>query len=197
MKDIKMKSIYIVVPFVMFCSSVYGVVFTQDVTIAKNEVENKATVASYVSNTYNTLTKVNQTMAAVDNLKKLQGLQKLNGMSELCRLCDMSDLKQLQQYSSSIDSDLCSQFSIAYQNLTGITNSAKSLQDIMGLLTTNPQAAMLSLQQASLAASQTANSTLGQIQTLQAQAVQRELAKEKYQETVARGTASKLQAPPL
>jgi hypothetical protein len=177
----------------------YGVVFTQDVTIAKKEVEDKATVANYVSNTYNTLSKVNQTMSAVDNLKKLQGLQKLNGMSELCRLCDMSDLKQLQQYSSSIDSDLCSQFSIAYQNLTGITNSAKSLQDIMGLLTTNPQAAMLSLQQASLAASQTTNSTLAQMQTLQAQTQQRELAKEKMQQTTAYQAAMELDnsRPPL
>lgn len=172
------------------CSSTFAVVTTQDITTAKQYSADQVTAASYVANTVNTLSKVNQTMSAVDNLKKLQGMQKLNGMSELCRLCDASDLKQLQSYASSVDSDLCSQFSSAYQNLTGVSNAAKSLKDIMGLLTTNPQAALISLQQASLAAAQTTNSTLAQMQMLQAQAMQRELAKDKMQQTIANDTVT-------
>ena len=170
-------------------SNVFAVVATSDINVTQQRLEDKATVASYMSGILNSTTKINQTMQAVDNLKKLEGLQKLNGVSQLCRACDMSDLKQLYDYSSSVNKDLCSQFSSAYQNLTGIPNAASSIKDIMKLFSTNPQAAMMSLQQASLGAAQTANSTLGQMQLLQAQAQQRELAKEKMQQQVGLDTA--------
>lgn len=184
-----MKKLNLVLMFFGTIASSFAVVTTQDITTAKQYSTDQMTAANYVSNTVNTLSKVNQTMSAVDNLKNLQGLQKLNGMQELCKLCDMTDIQKLQAYSTSIDNDLCSQFSSAYQNLTGVSNAAKSLKDIMSLLTTNPQAALISLQQASLAASQTTNSTLAQMQVLQAQALQRELAKDKLQKTIANDTA--------
>lgn len=174
----------------LFMTNTFAVVTTQDITTAKQYDADQITIANYIKGTYDTLSKVNQTMSAVDNLKKLQGLQKLDSMSELCKLCDASDIQQLQSYASSVDSDLCSQFSGAYKNLTGVTNAAKSLKDIMGLLKSNPQAAMMSLQQASIAAAQTTNSTLAQMQVLQAQAIQRELAKEKMQQTIANDTVT-------
>lgn len=174
----------------LFINSSYAVVATQDINITSQQAQDKATVASYISNIVKTTSKINQTMGAVDSLKKLDGLQKLNAMSDLCTTCTTSDIQQLYDYSTSINKDLCSQFSVAYKNLTGVSNAASSIKDIMNLFTSNPQAALLSLQQASIGAQQTANSTLAQMQMLQAQTQQRELAREKLQNQVGANTAN-------
>lgn len=138
-----------------------------------------ATMANYMTSITNTMGKIQKTMSAADQLKNLQGLQKLNAGGQICELCNASDYKALQDYRQSINTDLCGQFSNAFKNLTGVTNAANSLQDIMSLLTSDPKAAALSLQQASVSSAQTMNSTLAQMQLLQAQAQQKQLADEK------------------
>lgn len=146
---------------------------------AQETANDAATMGQYVASVSSTMSKIQQTMSAVDQLKNLQGLQKLQAGGQLCQLCNASDSAQLQDYRNSINTDLCSQFSNAYQNLTGVTNAANSLSDIMRLLSTDPKAAVLSLQQASVSAAQTTNSTLAQIQLMQAQQIQKQLADEK------------------
>ncbi len=152
---------------------------------ASQETANDAaTMGQYVASVSSTMGKIQQTMSSVDQLKNLQGLQKLQAGGQLCQLCNASDSAQLQDYRNSINTDLCSQFSNAYQNLTGVTNAANSLSDIMRLLSTDPKAAALSLQQASVSAAQTTNSTLAQIQLMQAQQMQKQLADEKQSQQI-------------
>lgn len=162
----------------------YAVVPTTDIGPAgirasAETANDAATMGQYVASVSSTMSKIQQTMSAVDQLKNLQGLQKLQAGGQICELCSSSDSAQLNSYRQSINTDLCSQFSTAYKNLTGVTNAANSLSDIMRLLSTDPKAAALSLQQASVSAAQTTNSTLAQIQLMQAQQMQKQLADEK------------------
>lgn len=140
-----------------------------------------AAMASYTTRVKQTMQVAQQGMSVTKKLQSLQGLRKLQAGGDICRLCTEKDKEALQNYSNSINSDLCSQFNLAYQNLTGVQNAVDSLDGIMNLLTVNPQAAALSLQQASVAAQSTTNSTLAQIQLLQAQSEQKRLADEKLQ----------------
>lgn len=165
-------------------SSAYAVVPTTDVgaagiRAATETTNDAATMGQYVASVSSTMNKIQQTYQVTEQMKNLQGLQKLQGGGALCELCNASDAAKLNDYRNSINTDLCSQFSLAYQNLTGVTKAANSLQDVMRLLSTDPKAAMLSLQQASVASQQTANSTLAQMQLLQTQQVQKQLADEK------------------
>ncbi len=159
--------------------------------------QDATTMGQYAASVSSTMTKISQTMQITDQMKNLQGLQKLQGAGTLCELCTKTDQSQLMAYSNSINSDLCSQFSLSYQNLTGIKNAANSLGDIMKLLNTNPQAALMSLQQAGISAQQTTNSTLGQMQLLQTQVIQKELAKEKMEQQTATSIGNSLKNSPL
>lgn len=165
-------------------STAYAVVPTTDVgptgiRSSQEMTNDAATMGQYVASVGSTMGKIQQTYQVAEQMKNLQGLQKLQGAGALCELCNATDQAQLNNYRNSINTDLCSQFSLAYQNLTGVTNAANSLSDIMRLLSTDPKAAMLSLQQASVASQQTTNSTLAQMQLLQTQMVQKQLAEEK------------------
>lgn len=165
-------------------STAYAVVPTTDVgptgiRSSQEMTNDAATMGQYVASVGSTMGKIQQTYQVTEQMKNLQGLQKLQGAGALCQLCTATDQAQLNNYRNSINDDLCSQFSLAYQNLTGVTNAANSLSDIMRLLSTDPKAAMLSLQQASVASQQTTNSTLAQMQLLQTQMVQKQLADEK------------------
>lgn len=165
-------------------STSYAVVPTTDVgptgiRSSQEMTNDAATMGQYVASVGSTMSKIQQTYQVTEQMKNLQGLQKLQGAGALCQLCTASDSASLNAYRNSINDDLCSQFSLAYQNLTGVTNAANSLSDVMRLLSTDPKAAMLSLQQASVASQQTTNSTLAQMQLLQTQMVQKQLAEEK------------------
>ena len=170
--------------------NVYAVVPTTDVgpsgiKASKDMASDGATMAGYIASVTTTIGKIGKAMTVADQVQKLQGLQKLNTTASLCQLCTKTDKAQLLEYANNINDDLCSQFSSAYQNATGIKKAAESLSDIMKLLQTNPAAAMISLQQASMAAQQTTNNTLAQMQVLQTQAFQKQLTQEKIQKQTA------------
>ena len=136
-------------------------------------------MTQYATQVGQTLEKIGTIYNAAEQVKNLQGLQKLQAGTTLCQLCTQTDQRALAQYASSIDDDLCSQFSTAYQTITGVANAAKSLQDVMRLVATNPQSAGLALQQAAISAQTSTNNTLAQMQLMQAQSVQKQLAQEK------------------
>lgn len=194
------KNTFILLYFLV--SSCFAIVPTMDVGVvgtkaSSDMAKDATTMASYVASVGTTMGQIGRTMDAAKQLQNLQGLQKLQAAGNLCALCTQTDQAQLQNYQNSIDDDLCSQFSNAYRNLTGVTNAASSLKDIMGLLTTNPSAALMSLQQATVAAQQTTNSTLAQMQLLQTQTMQKQLAQEKMQKQTAQNIATAMQNPGL
>jgi hypothetical protein len=137
------------------------------------------TMTQYVTQVGQTVEKIGASYNVTEQVKNLQGLQKLQAGAALCQLCTQSDQRALAQYANNINDDLCSQISTAYQTITGVANAAKSLQDVIKLVATNPQAAGLALQQAAISAQTSTNNTLAQMQLMQAQSVQKQLAQEK------------------
>lgn len=187
-----MKKLLLILSFSACLFDVNAIVTTTNIEAQVAQSKDSATMAKFTSTMATTMNKMNSTMSSVEQLKNLKGLQKLQGASDLCTLCTKTDQAQLQSYSTSINDDLCSQFSIAYSNLTGVKNAANSLNDIMSLLATDPKAAALSLQQATIAAQQTTNSTLAQMQVMQSQMIQKQLAEEKIQNQQSQTMANSL-----
>ena len=159
----------------------YAFVPTTDVAVAAQDV---ATQTAYTGQITTYLSQIGSTMNAAQQVSGLKGLAAVQGAgSQLCALCNQSDLASLNQYATDINSDLCSQFSLALSNITGAKNSISTLQGIMATFATNPKAASLALQQAAIATQTATQNTMAQMQMLQAQTVQRELAKEKLEQT--------------
>lgn len=154
----------------------FAVVPVADVT---QQAQDTSTMAHYSAQVRSSLNKIGKLMSAADQVKNLQGLQKLQAGTALCELCTNSDREHLQAYMNSINSDLCSQFSLAYTNITGIKTSVQHLDQVMSMFATNPKAATIALQQAQIASTYATNNTLAQMQMLQAQAAQKQMAQEK------------------
>lgn len=139
-----------------------------------------AATAAANAGTY--LSQIQQAKTIATQVQALQGLQQLQAAGNgLCNLCNPSDQAQLQSYLNSINGDLCTQFSNAMNNAGTAQQSFSNLQGIIGALSgTNPQAASLSLAQSSATTLTSVNNTLAQMQMMQAQKAQKELAQEKY-----------------
>lgn len=138
--------------------------------------------ATAASNAGTYLNQIQQAKTIVNQVQALQGLQQLQAAgSGLCNLCTPSDQAQLQSYLNNINGDLCTQFSNAMSNMGSAQQSFTSLQGIIGALSsTNPQAASISLAQSSATTLTSVNNSLAQIQAMQAQTAQKQLAQEKY-----------------
>lgn len=176
---------------------VYAVVTVLDPATAENIRQSTGTMAKYTSQVAQTIQKMSAAKSGVDQLKNLKGLQKLQAAEGLCNLCTATDQQKLADYSNSINDDLCSQFGYAYKNITGISKSFDSLQDVMKAFSDDPRSAALSLQQASVSAQQTTNTTLAQMQLMQSQMVQKQLAEEKLMKTTGEGMAKSIQTSPF
>ena len=165
----------------LLAGSVFAVVPTSDVYVMGQDT---TTAASYASQIPGYLTQMNATMNAANQVKNLQGLAQVEGAGKaLCELCNANDLQTMQTYVNNINSDLCSQFSAALSNITGTQQAISSLQGVMAAFASNPKAAALALQQASVATQSATQNTMAQIQMLEAQAQQRQLAQEKMAKT--------------
>ena len=83
-------------------------------------------------------------------------------------------------------------------NMDASAKGFKNLSSIISSLSgTNPQAASLSLAQSSANTLQNVNSTLAQMQMMQAQTMQKQLAQEKLQKQTAQTMAASIQKSPL
>jgi len=170
-----MKKLYLI-SVIFILNNIYAAVPVVDIA---QKAKDMSTMAQYSAQIGKSINKINTLMNAAEQVKNLQGLQKLQAGTTICELCTKSDQVQLQSYLNSINTDLCSQFSLAYTNITGIKSAVSTLNEIMSLLATNPQAALMALQQAQIASTQSINNTLAQMQMMQAQSIQKELGKEK------------------
>lgn len=153
-------------------------------------------MANYAGSVTTTIGGIKKAMDVTQQLQNLQGLKNL-ASSGLCSSCTGYTQAQLRAYANSVNDDLCKQFSTAYQNLTGIQNAANSLNDIMSLMTINPKAAMMSLQQAAISAQAATNSILVQMQLMQTQEIQKRMADEKVQDSNTQTIAEALRHPGL
>ena len=155
----------------------YAVVPTTDIY---QQATDDTTTAQYAGQVSTYLGQISSTMNAAEQVKGLQGLSAVQGAgTQLCNLCNKSDIASMQSYVNQVNGDLCSQFSNALTNITGAKQSISTLQGIMATFATNPKAAALALQQASIATQTASQNTIAQMQMLQTQIVQKQLAEEK------------------
>ena len=165
----------------LITSSAFAVVPTTDMYQMGQDT---STTASYVAQIPTYLSKMNSTMNAANQVQNLHGLAQIQGGGQaICELCNASDLATMQSYVNSINTDLCGQFSAALSNITGTQQSISSLQGVMAAFTSNPKAAALALQQASVATQSATQNTMAQMQMLEAQTQQRQLAQQKLEQT--------------
>lgn len=165
----------------LIMSHSFAVVPTTDIYQQSTDT---VTTAQYAGQVSGYLSQIGSTMSAAQQVSQLKGLAAIQGAgNQLCALCNKSDLNALRQYSNDVNSDLCSQFSASLSNITGAKQSITTLQGIMATFATNPKAAGLALQQAAVATQTATQNTMAQMQMMEAQAAQRELAKEKLEQT--------------
>lgn len=132
-----------------------------------------------VTNALNNLGQVADIAGQIASVQSFQDALKVGG--EICQLCSASDKQKLQNYVNQVNTDLCSQVGYAYKNITGIKKSIQSLQDVIGLLQTNPKEAGLALQNAAVQTQAAMQGTLYQVQILLAQHEQKQLAEQKLE----------------
>lgn len=167
--------------------SAYAVVPTTDIY---QSAQDTTTTSGYVAQIPGYLSKMNTTMNAAQQVQSLHGLAAVQGAgSQICNMCNASDLASMQNYVKEINGDLCSQFSAALSNITGSQQAITSLQGVMSAFASNPKAAGLALQQASVATQSATQNTMAQMQMLSAQAQQKKLAQEKYTNTMVSNSA--------
>lgn len=156
-----------------------------------NVTTDTTTSSAYLAQIPGYLAQMKTAMNAAQQVQALQGLQSVQGAgSQLCALCNAQDLAKIQNYIGQVNGDLCSQFSSALSNITGAQQSITSLQGIATQLASNPKAAALALQQASIATQSATQNTMAQMQMLQAQAVQKQLAQDRYNQALVSSTTN-------
>jgi len=159
----------------------FAIVPTTDVSVVAQDT---TTQSAYIAQIPGYISQMNSAANAAQQVAGLKGLSQVQGAGgAICNLCNANDQASMQAYLNNINTDLCSQFSNALTNITGAQQSITSLQGIMATFATNPKAAALALQQAMVATQSVTNNTMAQMQMLQAQTIQKQLATEKMQQT--------------
>jgi hypothetical protein len=167
----------LVFSFVIFFNYALAIVPTIDQHQLSDDI---TTMTTYASTIGAYLQKISQAVTVAEQINKLQGLQQLEAAGNaLCDLCKPIDIQKLQIYINNINGDLCSQFSFALGNITGIAKSIQSINDVINAFATNPKEAGLALQRASMQTQVASQNTLAQIQLLMTQQTQKQLASEK------------------
>ena len=128
------------------------------------------------------LSRISQITTIAKQVQQLQSLQQLETTgASVCALCTPIEQQNLQSYINNINDDLCSQFSWALQNITGVAQNINNINEIISQLQTNPQAAALALQRSAIQTAVSTQNTMAQIQVLMAQQGQKQLAEEKME----------------
>lgn len=129
--------------------------------------------------------KLSQSISIVEQIKTLKSLDQLKATGgAICELCTPIEQQQLTLYLEQVNTDLCSQFQFAMDNIKGLQTSINSIEAIIRSAQVNPQTAALALQQAAIQASISTANTLNQIQLLIAQQEQKRLAQQKLERQV-------------
>lgn len=138
------------------------------------------TMSTYSAQVSAYLVGISKAVTAFEQVQQLHGLQQVEAAgSAICELCSLTEERQLQTYINNINSDLCSQFSWAMSNITGLVQNVTNISEIIQLFQTNPKAAVIAMQQAAIQTQISTQNTIAQIQMLMAQQAQKQLAEQK------------------
>ncbi|MCC2624518.1 MAG: hypothetical protein K0R14_391 [Burkholderiales bacterium] len=171
------KKILIYTINILFFGCAEAIVPTTDVYEVAQDVK---TMGVYAAQITTGLLKISEAVDIATQLRELKSLQDVERAGgAICQLCSKSGQLALQEYLNQVNDDLCSQFSTAINNMIGVQNTIRSLQDILKIFNTNPKEAALALQAASIQTQAAIQGSLAQIQVLLAQSAQKKLAEEK------------------
>lgn len=157
----------------------YAVVPTTDIYKVSQDA---TTLNSYAATIGLYMQKLGDAMTVANQVQHLHSIEDASQLVDnACKLCQPVERQQLASYIKNVDSDLCSQFQYALENITGIQKSINSIGDVIGLLQSNPKAAGLALQRAAIQSQMATQNTLAQIQLLMSQKSQKQIAEEKLE----------------
>jgi hypothetical protein len=165
--------------FALLVFHAYGVVPTVDQNQLQQDITTTLTYGAMLGTILNKLSDV---MSVTDQVAKLHSLQDVAALGgDICRICSPIDKLRLQSYIEQVNNDLCSQFSWAMNNITGIDRSIKSLQEVLTIFAINPKQAGIALQMAAVQTHAATANTMAQIQMMLAQTKQKDMAEEKLE----------------
>lgn len=174
----KVKNLLIYYSYLSISTS-YAIVPTIDVS---QQAQDLQAINSYTAKITTTVAKLGQAIDIANQIRELKSLEQVQQVGgAICKLCSQSDQQKLQLYINQVNDDLCSQFSFAMENIIGLNNNIKKLQDIILLFNTNPKEAGLALQTAALHTQMAVQSTLTHMHALSTQQTQKHLAEEKFE----------------
>ena len=164
---------------ILLCTNAFAIMPTIDENVVRKDL---TTMNTYIANINGYLTTMSQAMTIAQQVTQLHSLQQLQSVgTQICALCTPTDNENLQNYITSVNDDLCSQFSWSIQNITGVVQNVTSIADIILEFQTNPQAAELALQRSAIETAASTQNTLAQMQVLMAQEGQKQLAERKLE----------------
>ncbi|MBP9742096.1 MAG: hypothetical protein KBD37_01925 [Burkholderiales bacterium] len=140
------------------------------------------TMSTYSAQVSAYLVGIGKAVTTFEQIQQLHGLQQVEAAgSAICELCSLTEEQQLQTYINNINGDLCSQFSWAMSNITGLVQNVTTISEIIQLFQTNPKAATIAMQQAAIQTQISTQNTIAQIQMLMVQQAQKQLAEQKVE----------------
>ncbi len=168
-----------IILFILLTNNTLAIIPTIDQNIVSKDI---VTMNTYLSTVGGYLSSMTQVMTIAQQVQQLHSLEQLQSVgAQICALCSPTDAQALEHYINNVNDDLCSQFSWAIQNITGVVRNVTSIADILLEFQTNPQAAALALQRSALETAVSTQNTLAQIQVLMAQQGQKQLAERKLE----------------
>ena len=175
-----MRIYQLIISFALLLQPACAIVPTMDIYQQSQDI---TAIADYANNIGAYVEKLSVLASQAEQIRQLHGLEQVSAAGNaLCELCTPVDQKKLTTYINQVNSDLCSQFSFAMQNITGISKSFDSIREIITQFTKNPKASGLALQQAAVQTQIASQNTLTQIQLLMAQQAQKHLAEQKLEQ---------------
>ena len=175
-----MRVYLLIISFALLLQPAFAIVPTMDIYQQSQDI---TAIADYAQNIGAYVEKLSVLATQAEQIRQLHGLEQVSAAGNaLCELCTPVDQKKLTTYINQVNSDLCSQFSFAMQNITGISKSFNSLREIITQVYKNPKSSGLALQQAAVETQMASQNTLTQIQLLRAQQAQKQLAEQKLEQ---------------
>lgn len=152
------------------------------VDVVQNSYDTDA-MSGYAFKVEQFLSSIAKASTVVDEVNQLRELAAFGNTSQTKSIiANQAKLDDLRNFVNLVNEDLCAQFSATLTSVSGINTTAKTLNDVIDMLGSNPVSASLSLQKASIATQSRMHNTLAQIQILLTQQMQKDLLDEKFAE---------------
>lgn len=169
-----------IILLIFLSANAFAIVPTVDENVVSKDL---TTMNTYIASINGYLTSMSQAMTVAQQITQLQSLGQIQSMADqLCLGCATTDIQKLEDYINNVNDDLCTQFSWAIKNITGVVQNVTTIADIILAFQTNPEAAELALKQSAIEIAASTQNTLSQMQVLMAQEGQRVLAERKLEQ---------------